>query len=151
MLSPDDPLAKILVFEEGFRSCVYKDSLGYWTIGYGTLVDSRKPGAGISRAAGLFLMGEAVEEKEEQLDEYIPWWRTLDPVRQTIIQAMSYQMGVGVPGGDEGLLGFRNTLRAIRDGMWRTAGDGMRESLWYQQTPERAERMAKMMESGNLL
>jgi len=33
--------------EEGVEPCVYKDHLGFDTIGIGRLVDKRKPGAGL--------------------------------------------------------------------------------------------------------
>ena len=132
----------LLIKEERFVKHVYKDSLGYLTIGIGRLVDRRK-GGGISYEEGLYLLRNDIDEKEEELDHRLPWWRELDENRRTVILAMSFQLGVA------GLLKFKRTLRAIRSGNWAEAGVRMRRSLWYRQTTARAERMARVIETGN--
>jgi len=54
---------------------------------------------------------------------------------------MAFQMGVG------GLLQFKRTLGSIEDGQYGEAAVEMLDSLWAQQTPERAKRLSKQMES----
>jgi lysozyme len=135
-------IADLLIKEEGFRKHAYKDSLGYLTIGIGRLIDKRK-GGGISYDEALFLLHNDIDDKEEELDQRLPWWRDLSENRQTVLLAMAFQMGVG------GLLKFKRTLRAMRSGNWAEAGVRMRRSLWYRQTTSRAERMARVIETGN--
>jgi lysozyme len=55
---------------------------------------------------------------------------------------MSFQMGTA------GLLGFQNTLQAIRSGNYEAAASGMMASAWARQTPARAQRMANLMRAG---
>jgi lysozyme len=132
---------ELLKREEGFVPHVYQDHLGYWTIGYGRLVDKRRGGRIREGEAELMLKND-IEEVEAKLDEHIPWWRGLVRTRRTILTAMAYQMGIG------GLMRFRNTLAAVKRGDYAEAARGMRASLWARQTPGRAERMAQAMERG---
>lgn len=134
-------IEELLIKEEGFVPHAYLDTEGYWTIGYGQLIDERK-GGGISRRAAHFMLCEETDQIREALDQRIPWWRQLNEDRQTILLAMAYQMGVS------GLMSFRNTLRAIKEGNYKKGAQGMRASKWARQTPGRAQRMAKAMESG---
>ena len=139
----DQHIKSILKREEGFVSHVYQDHLGYWTIGYGKMVDKRK-GGGITEEQALRIMMDDVDTIEDELDRQIDWFWELDPVRQAVLVCMAYQMGV------PGLLRFRNTLLNIKAGNYAQAAKGMRASLWAQQTPGRAERMVKAMETGEL-
>lgn len=132
----------ILEREEGCVLHAYKDHLGYWTIGIGTLIDKRK-GGGISRAAALFMLREKIVSIETQLDMWLPWWRGLDEARREVVVSMAYQLGV------EGLLRFTNTLGAMRRGDYAAAADGMLASKWGREdTPERAARAAEAMRTG---
>jgi lysozyme len=135
-------LEDLLIREEGFNPCAYLDSEGYWTIGYGKLIDKR--GGGITKDEGLYLLRNEVAQQYEELKDAIPWITQLDEARRTILQAMAFQLGIA------GLLSFRKTLLAVKTGDYALAAKGMRGSKWAQQTPGRAERMAKAMESGEL-
>lgn len=135
-------LEELLAREEGFIPHAYQDHLGFWTIGYGTLIDKR--GGGITKQQGMMLMRGEIDEKAAELLVALPWIKKLDETRRVILQAMAYQLGTA------GLLAFRKTLEAVKAGDYLTAAKGMRASKWAQQTPGRAERMAKAMESGSL-
>jgi hypothetical protein len=52
--------------------------------------------------------------------------------------------------GTAGVLGFKNTLTALRAKDYAQAARGIRGSKWAQQTPGRAERMAKAIETGEM-
>ncbi len=132
---------ELLIKEEGFSSHVYRDHLGYLTIGIGRLIDERK-GGGITKAEALYLLRNDIKKRKLELDHWIPWWETLNSTRRAVLLSMSFQMGV------DGLLGFKNTLKAVKKGDWKKAANGMRSSRWARQTPGRAERMSKAMESG---
>lgn len=135
-------LEELLIREEGFIPHAYQDHLGFWTIGFGKLIDKR--GGGITEEEGMYLLRNEVAKQYEAIKSEIPWISKLDEPRRTILQAMAFQMGVA------GLLAFRKTLQAVKVGDYVTAAKGIRASKWAQQTPGRAERMAKAMESGSL-
>ncbi len=127
--------------DEGFRSAVYQDSLGWWTIGIGRLVDGRK-GGGISQEEAAYLLANDLAAKERELDHALPWWRTMTVPRQRALRNMAFNLGV------EGLLKFKNTLAAMQRGDYAAAAAGMRGSLWAKQVKGRAERLARIMEAG---
>lgn len=136
-------LEDLLIREEGFKPYAYQDHLGYWTIGYGKLIDERR-GGGITKEEALYLLRNEINAKTAELRAAIPWIDNLDEVRRTILIAMAFQMGV------DGVLGFRRTLGEVEVGNYAQAAANMRQSLWYDQTPSRAERMAIAMETGVL-
>jgi lysozyme len=138
-------IEQLLIKEEGRivkngKHVAYQDHLGYWTIGYGQLIDARK-GGGLTEKQALILLRDEIAEKQAELDNKLSWWRNLSKTRQTVILAMAFQLGV------EGVLQFKNTLAAIKEGRYTNAAAGIRNSLWARQTPARAERMAVAIET----
>lgn len=136
-----DRLAAMLEVEEGRRRSVYQDSLGYWTIGIGRLVDGRM-GGGLSDVEIDYLLANDIKAKTAEVRKALPWIDSLDEPRQAVLIGMAFQMGTS------GLLKFVNTLRAVREGRYVDAAAGMMQSAWARQTPARAQRMADQMESG---
>ena len=130
-----------LLREEGAESCAYQDSLGYWTIGVGRLIDSRK-GGGLSNDEIDFLLENDIKTKTREVLLALPWVPRLSEPRQAVLIGMAFQMGIG------GLLKFKRALGSIEDGQYAEAAVEMLESKWGNQTPERAYRMAKQMETG---
>ena len=63
-------------------------------------------------------------------------------MRATALISMCFQMGA------DWLAGFKNTLAMIAVGRWSDAAKNMLRSLWAQQTPERAKRVARIIETG---
>jgi lysozyme len=135
-------LVRQLKGDEDEKPCVYKDHLGYYTIGIGRLVDARKPGAGLRPVEMAFMLQNDIDDRVDQLTRRIPWFQDLDDARKGVLLNMSFQMGV------DGLLGFHNTLALIRDGKYENAAHAMMQSLWAKQTPARAQRMADQMRTG---
>ena len=76
------------------------------------------------------------------LDRNMPWWQTLSDVRQRVICNMCFNLGVSK------LVGFRNTLAAMRQGDYVSAAQGMLNSAWAGQVGDRATRLAQMMRTG---
>lgn len=126
---------------EGYRRAVYNDSLGYATIGIGRLVDGRK-GGGITKEEARYLLANDVATKMADLDRALPWWRNLSEIRQRVMVDLAFNLGI------HGLLSFKNTLKAIHDGDWSQAADGMLASKWATQVGSRAIRLAFMMRTG---
>lgn len=134
-------IAKQLKTDEGLRLHAYQDHLGWWTIGYGRLIDERK-GGGISEEEALHLLGNDIDHRLHDLTKALPWVRGLTEPRQGALLNMAFQMGLG------GLLGFQQTLAATRDEQYAHAANLMRMSLWAKQTPKRARKMARQIETG---
>lgn len=137
-----DLLTEHLKREEGFRRSAYRDHLGYLTIGYGRMIDSRR-GGGITTDEGAMLLRNDVDKVEIALALALPWTTHLTEARRTILISMAYQMGI------EGLLKFKHTLNHVHNFQYQQAAEGMLDSLWAKQTPERAQRMALAMATGN--
>lgn len=135
-------LARQLRGDEDVRPQVYKDSLGFFTIGIGRLVDDRKPGSGLRPSEMDFMLANDIEDRTAALTKRLPWLYLLDDARKGALLNMSFQLGI------EGLLGFKNTLELVRKGLFSEAAKNMLQSLWAQQTPNRAKRMAEQMKTG---
>lgn len=127
--------------EEGSVPHAYQDHLGYWTIGVGRLIDRRK-GGGLSPDEVDYLLRNDITAKSREVFAALPWAKDLNEPRQAVLIGMAFQMGIN------GLLGFTNTLKHIQAGRWTQAAAGMLASRWAQQTPGRATRMARQMETG---
>lgn len=130
-----------LVFEEGNIPYAYKDHLGYLTIGIGFLIDKNKGGR-LYPEEIAFIFANRAAKIEAELRKRLPWYDDLDDARQRVLMQMAWQMGV------EGLMKFVNTLKFVQQGKYREAAAGMLQSLWAQQTPDRANRLSKMMATG---
>jgi lysozyme len=137
-------VADHLEAEEGRRKSAYQDSLGYWTIGIGRLIDARR-GGGLSDAEINYLLANDVNKAIAQMQGWPSWERVKsDPARATALISMCFQLGA------TGLAGFKNSLAAIAQGAWTTAAASLRASLWAKQTPNRAKRVIAMIETGKL-
>ncbi len=134
-------LIEMITRDEGRVRHAYQDHLGFWTIGVGRLIDSRK-GGGLSEDEIDYLLTNDIKRKTAEVAKALPWVSRLDGARQAVLVGMAFQMGT------EGLLKFRNTLAMVQAGDYEGAARGMLQSLWARQTPERAARMAKQMRTG---
>ncbi len=137
----NEKIIKQLTDEEGVVLHAYPDHLGYLTIGIGRLIDKRK-GGGISLDEAKYLLINDITAKTAEVEKAFPFFDELNDARQAVLVGMAFQMGI------HGLLAFKNTLQLIKLGKYKEAGAGMLNSLWARQTPERAKRMAKQMETG---
>lgn len=127
--------------DEGEVLHAYQDHLGYWTIGVGILIDKAK-GGGLLPEESEFILQNRVRLRREAVAKILPWFDKLDEARQGVLLNMSFQLGV------TGLQGFKNTLEEVRKGNYAQAARLMMQSKWATQTPARAARLAKQMETG---
>ena len=141
MNANDLELIKELRRDEGVVDHAYQDSLGYWTIGVGRLIDKRKGGRLTDEEIDYLLMND-VKECVKDLDKHLPWWRSLSDARRRVLVNMRFNLGMA------GLLGFKNTLRFIEQGDYKRASANMLVSKWSKQVGKRANRLAVMMENG---
>jgi lysozyme len=119
----------------------YPDSEGYLTIGVGILIDKRK-GGGITKAESWYLLANRVKKAEDELQAALPWMDHLDEARRGLLVNMTFNLGIA------GVLGFKHMLAAIEAGDYPRAAAEMRNSTWHKQVGDRAERLAKQMETG---
>ena len=131
-------VSDLLVAEEGEILSAYQDHLGYWTIGVGRLIDKAK-GGGITKVESRYLLANDIARFELKALGY-PWYADLDEVRQGVIVCMLFQLG--------SLDKWQNFRAALTAKDWASAKISMLNSKWARQTPARAKRMAKIMETG---
>lgn len=134
-------LAKLtdeLVRDEGLRLRLYTCTAGKASIGVGRNLEDR----GITKTEAMLMLAHDIDDACADLDRNLPWWRGMDPLRQRVLANMAFNLGIVK------LLGFRNTLAAMKAGDYAAAADGMRRSLWARQVGARADRLAQMMETG---
>jgi lysozyme len=135
-----DALTNLLIKDEGERLSPYRCSAGHLTIGVGHNLDA-KP---ISRVASRQILKDDIEDVVRDLDQSIPWWRTLSETRQLVLADMCFNLGI------QGLMTFRNTLKAAQEGRFMDCAEGMRRSDWAKQVGNRATRLIQMMETDNV-
>ena len=128
--------------DEGEVLHAYPDHLGYWTIGVGRLIDSRK-GGGISADESAYLLNNDIQHRDQALRNLYPWFSGLNEPRQAAVLNMSFQLGLG------GLAKFPKMLASLRDGEWAEAETHALDSAWAKsQTPGRAKRVAQQLRTG---
>ena len=132
------PLISELRRDEGVVAHAYQDSLGYWTIGVGHLIDKRKGGKMPDVIIDMLLRYD-IDEKVAELNEKLPWWGFLDEPSQRVIVNMAFNLGV------EGLLKFKDFMDALKDGDRNRAASEMLNSKWAEQVGARATRLAAVI------
>jgi lysozyme len=105
------------------------------------LIDARKGGR-LTDDEIDYLLANDIREKTAECRAAIDWFDELDPVRQEVVVGMAFQLGV------TGLMQFKQTLAYLRDERWPQAAGQMLASAWAKQTPARAARMARAVETG---
>lgn len=149
-----------LTLDEGKRLKAYRDTKGKWTCGIGHNLDDCGAAPlprsvsdiltnGITEAECDVLFDHDIARSVADLDRYIPWWRSLDPVRQRVLLNMCFNMGWGA-GTPHGLHTFSNTLALIQSKRYNDAADGMLKSAWAREVGIRAQRLAGMMRNGRV-
>ncbi len=129
-------IAADLKQDEGWRSAVYQDSEGYWTIGFGFLVDARK-GGGLPKEIGEIWLNLNLDNLAASLRAAFPRWEQYPDGIQRALANMAYQLGIA------GLLEFRETLALIDERRYQDAACEALNSLWARQTPNRARRVTE--------
>jgi lysozyme len=126
--------------DEGFRGQMYRDSEGYWTIGFGRLLDVQR-GGGISRDEAEYLLANDLRTAE-RLCEAMPAYLDLSPVRQAVLVNMCVNMGAAT------LQTFKRLFSALVQQDYEHAASEMLASKWAGQVGARAVRLAEQMKTG---
>lgn len=133
-----DQLKRDLIRDESERLLPYRCSAGKLTIGIGHNIQEK----GISKAVSDLMYEEDKQEVFDDLDRNIPWWRSLDEVRQRVLANMCFNLGWPV------LSQFKQTLAHVKAGNYEEAAKAMEDSLWHSQVGPRALRLEHMMRTG---
>lgn len=133
---------------EGFSPYVYKDTLGYDTVGYGFKCSDLSPDELAYNGGRYEPMSREVADKilqikltklKKRVYSALSWLRVAPVNIQDAVCEMAYQMGVA------GMLGFHNTLKLMSEGRYAEAADNMLKSKWAKQTPNRARYVANLV------
>ena len=139
-------LKEQLKIDEGVIYEIYNDHLGYPTFGIGHLVLEGEPEHGLS--VGTAITEERVDACFEKDVEYVindckilheDFDNYPEEVKQ-VIANMMFNMG------RTRLSKFNKHNAALREGDWKTAAIEGRDSRWYKQVTNRAERLMKRLE-----
>ena len=137
-----DTLLSILIDHEGSEKSAYQDTLGYWTIGHGRLIDKRK-NAGLSDEEMLYLLKNDVDSAKKELSQ-LDWYLSLDSVRQEVFIELVFNMGL------EHLLEFIQTLKYVKLKDYKNAALQLGKSLWARQVKEtRVKSIQKRLITGS--
>jgi len=124
--------------DEGWLPFAYQDHLGFWTIGWGFLIDERRGGELPKEIAEQWL-AYAVTRRWGQLLNRHPWIDEQPDDVQRALGNMAYQLGVG------GVSNFKKMLAALKAGDRELAATEALDSKWAGQTPERARRVVALI------
>lgn len=116
----------------------YKCPADKITIGYGRNIEER----GISEDESEYLLNNDIRLSELELTKAFPWFGNLTAERQAVLINMHFNMGL------TRLKGFIKALPAIERGDYKTAAAEMLDSVWARRAGNRANELAKQMETG---
>ena len=128
---------------EGFVPKIYKDSLGFATIGYGHLVlptDKFKEGVTYKKKDLEEVFDSDFNIAKSNANQLISGLPLHHQAKCVIIE-MVFQLGIG------GVSKFKNMWKALGEGNYQTASEEMLDSRWAKQTPSRAEELSVLMKS----
>lgn len=130
-------LRSMLMQDEAVRLKPYLDPQGKVTIGCGRCLDT----AGITAQEAIYLLDNDITRARAAAATFA-WFPKLDSVRQDVIVAMIFNMGLG------GFCEFKAMIAAMAKGDFQAAAFEMLNSQWSSQVKGRAVRLAEMVRSG---
>lgn len=145
----------LITRHEGFRSTVYRDTRGKWTIGIGFNLDDITA-EGTCRAHGLdyqalrngspITLEKAMDIRDDKIfaaryaaTGKMPTFDDLPGNAQIVVLDMIYEMGWPV------FSEFDETMASINAGKYKDAAGHMKHSAWYGEVPNRAEEDCQLM------
>lgn len=118
---------------EGYSATPYQDSVGLWTVGYGTLIDP------ISKDEANLLFDNRFNIALKELNSAFPWLiNAPDGIRESLVN-MHYNLGL------PRLLLFKNMLLAMEAGNYETAANEALDSKWARQVKDRSKYIARII------
>jgi GH24 family phage-related lysozyme (muramidase) len=133
-------LERQLIKDEGMRLRVYKDHLGYDTVGVGHRVmtrDNLSVGDSITRKQAITFFRKDVKVAVKDAKKFVGEanFERLPKRTQDVVSNMSFNLGLTK------LNGFKNLKKALKELNFKKAAEEMKNSTWYRQVPNRAQRL----------
>jgi len=143
-------IQKMIEFEEGKRLDAYLDSEGVLTVGIGHNLESDSAMDLLKRHVKLHdkitedectaLFERDLKNVYASIKRKIPFFDGLEEKYKPVIINMVFQMGIN------STLAFKNTLKAMADDRHLAVIEGMKNSKWYKQTPNRVNRLILLVQ-----
>ena len=133
--------------DEGEVLEVYLDHLGYPTIGIGHLVKAedeefgKSPGTAITAERSRELFARDIQSAIEDCERLYGQWHNWPEEVQLIMVNMCFNLGV------TRLAKFKNMHNMLSQHKWKEAAAEGRDSRWYRQVTNRAERLMTRLEN----
>ena len=142
--------AELVQKHEGCRLVPYTDTPGHVTVGWGHNCDAMPldpslylPDGSITQeTADSVFSDDLVRATVPLINNCTPWYQSLGPVRQAVLQDLSFNMGWPT------LSTFKTFLGCVSAGNYQAAADDLLGTLWARQVGIRATEDAALMASG---
>ncbi len=137
-------LQEQIMFEEGVKYEIYNDHLGYKTFGVGHLVRATDPenemavGTKVSKMRVAECFEADLYVAINDMEKFTEGMEIDDNIKECVTE-MVFQLGL------PRLNKFRKFKQALLDGDIKSAQAEMKNSLWYRQTTNRAERLIEKL------
>ena len=141
-----DQLREQLIIDEGQVNEIYNDHLGYATFGIGHLVLETDPehglavGTSVSEDRVIECFDKDVQTVIDDCKKLHDGWDGYPEEVKQIVANMMFNMGL------TRLSKFKKHNAALVCGDWKTAAVEGRNSRWYKQVTNRAERLMSRLE-----
>ena len=122
---------------EGFVEHVYNDSLGIPTIGYGFAIKDLILDKDIAEQ----ILTRKVKDLIARVDRKFDWFNTAPDIIKEVVVELVYQLGLA------GFSKFKKTISYLEKENYLEASKEMLDSKWARQTPNRAKKLSKIVES----
>ena len=138
-------LRKEIELDEGKINKIYKDHLGYPTFGIGHLIITSDPeygqaiGTSVSEDRVIEAFNNDICKVLSDCEKLYPDFYDLPEEAQLIIANMMFNLGY------TRLSKFKNMKAAVDARNWKLASLEMKDSTWYNQVRNRADRLVKRM------
>ena len=139
-----EELKEHIKFEEGVKYEIYNDHLGYKTFGVGHLVRATDPenemavGTKVSKMRVAECFEADLYVAINDMEKFTEGMEIDDNIKECVTE-MVFQLGL------PRLNKFKKFKQALLDGDIKTAQAEMKDSLWYRQTTNRADRLIEKL------
>ena len=145
----DPNIIRQLRGDEAVRQFAYDDATGKTLTKGMTLVGNLTIGVGRNLSAnGIsgteidMLCANNVQEVIDELHSRLPWFDSLDSVRQGVLINMAFNMGV------PDLMEWGTFLGLVKAGQYAAAAQDMAKTPWASEVGDRATRLERQMRTG---
>lgn len=139
-------LSRRIKTHEGYRNNIYKDSLGFLTIGYGHRIKNNDKFIGKKKYSKKTLNLVFINDLKKAIYDFKKNYNiaVLPNNVQEVIIEMVFQMGI------RRTLNFIKFNSHIKKKLYYLAALEMIKSRWYHQTPKRVEKLIEILLKNNV-